>query len=446
MATTPSKAPAAAPGPTSRALTSDVALTFGSKAAVLAFQIGGTVLIARQLGPGGRGIVAVASALLLIMQQLGSLGLTSANPYFGVREEGAAGRIAANSLVIGATAGCLLGVVCLLAKLIVPAALQGLSWLDVGIVAAGLPAALVFLYLQSILLGQGRMLAYNLIEAGQNLLAVIALAVGLILLGMGVTGSIAVLVGIYYVGAAAYLILLRRRGTRLDRPDLGLARRMVHYAFRIYVAGLMSFLIIRLDLFLVNGYLGSRQAGLYAIAAGLADGLFVLPLVIGLNIFPRVAGGAGTETTASVFRLVVLVYGAIVLVSVVLVGPVVHLLYGAQFHRSAGLYRWLAPGVFSLGLVAVLSQHFAGRGFPFAAMAVWFVGLAVNLAINLIWLPGHGTYIAALSSSVAYTLLLVLHVRMFASETGGWHELVPRPAEFVALIRALRARRAAAVS
>jgi O-antigen/teichoic acid export membrane protein len=90
----------------------------------------------------------------------------------------------------------------------------------------------------------------------------------------------------------------------------------------------------------------------------------------------------------------------------------------------------------------VLAQHFAGRGFPFTAMAVWFAGLAVNLGINVAFLSSHGTYIAALSSSIAYTLLLILHVRMFVGETGGWRALIPRPMELVALIRALIGRRA----
>jgi O-antigen/teichoic acid export membrane protein len=138
------------------------------------------------------------------------------------------------------------------------------------------------------------------------------------------------------------------------------------------------------------------------------------------------------------------VYGAIVLVSAVLAGPVIHLLYGAAFARSASLYRWLAPGVLSLGLVTVLSQHFAGRGFPFQAMAVWFIGLAVNLAINLLFLSSNGTYIAALSSSIAYTLLLVLHIRLFAREPGGVRQLIPRRGELSALARALRHRSAPA--
>src|SRR5947209_15477944 len=136
-------------------------------------------------------------------------------------------------------------------------------------------------------------------------------------------------------------------------------------------------------------------------------------------------------------RIVTLVYVEIVLLSVLLEVPVIRLLYGSAFESSVSLYYWLAPGVFSLGLVTVLSYHFAGRGFPRQALTVWFVGLAVNIAINLIFLPGNGTYIAPLSSSIAYTLLLVLYVRMFAREVGGLRELIPRPRELSALTRAL---------
>jgi O-antigen/teichoic acid export membrane protein len=436
----PPQAPAAAPGPTSRSLSGDVGLTFVSKIAVVLCQVAGTVLIARQFGPAGRGTVAVASALVLVCQQLGNLGLATANPYFGLRDRSILNRILANSIVFSALVGVALGALSLLAKLLVPATVRGLSWADVGIVAAAIPAALLFLYLQGMLLGEGRMLAYNLVEAAQSLLSLVALAIGLYVLGIGVTGSIAVVVGIYYLGAAAYLYLLHTRTVRVGRVDLALGRRMLSYAFRVYVAGFIAFLIIRLDLFLVNGYLGSHQAGLYSVAAGLADAMFVLPMVIGLNVFPRIAGGGTAETSAAVFRLVALVYGAMVLVSALLAGPAIRLLYGEAFAGSVSLYYWLAPGVLSLGLVTVLSQHFAGRGFPFQAMAVWFVGLAVNLGINLLFLPRYGTYIAALSSSVAYTLLLVLHIRLFSSEVGGARELVPRPSEAFALGQALLRR------
>lgn len=439
-------APTAAPGPTSRALTLDIALTLGGKFAVTLFQIAGMVLIARRLGPSGRGYVGVAMALLLLLQQLGSLGLATANPYFGVQDRRRLERIIANSIAVAVVVGGLLAGFTLLVRLVAPSTMRGLSWLDVGLVAAALPGSLLFLYLQSILLGEGRMVAYNLVEAGQNIVATLLVALGLVGLGMHVTGAVAVLTCVYWLGAITYLALLRAGTARVGRVDLGLVRRMLAYAARVYLATFLGFLIIRLDLLLVNGYLGARQAGLYGVAGSMADGLFVVPLVIGLNVFPRVAAGASSGTSAAVFRFVALAYGAVVLASALLAGPIISLLYGSAFAPAAGLYRWLSPGVFSLGLVTVLSQHFAGRGFPRQALVVWFVGLAVNLAINLAFLPGHGAYVAALSSSVAYTLLLALHVRLFAREVGGVRELVPRPSEFAAYIRALVHRAAPATS
>jgi O-antigen/teichoic acid export membrane protein len=375
-------------------------------------------------------------ALLLLIQQLGSMGLVSANPYFGVQARASLQRIIANSIVVAVVVGSLLGTVALLVCLFWPAAMRGLTPLDVGLVAVAAPGGLLFLFLQSVFLGEGRMRAYNLVELAQSLLSTIVLAVGLYVFRMGVTGSIAVFASASWLGALAYLTLLRMRTSHIGPPDLALARRMVRYAFRIYVATLMSYLIVRLDLFLVNVWLGPRQAGLYGVAGSLADALFIVPMVIGLNVFPRVARGASTEMTATVFRLVTIIYGGFVVASMILARPIIAALYGSSFGASAELYCWLAPGVFSLGLVTVLSYHFAGRGFPLHLMLVWFVGLVVNVVINVLFLEGSGTYVASLSSSIAYTLVLVLYLRLFAREIGGLKEVIPRPSELAALARA----------
>jgi hypothetical protein len=88
-----------------------------------------------------------------------------------------------------------------------------------------------------------------------------------------------------------------------------------------------------------------------------------------------------------------------------------------------------------MGMLTILTQHFIGRGFPIQAVAVWSAGLAVNLALNVAFLSTHGTYIAPLSSTVAYTLVLALYVRLFAREMGSYGPLVPRPGETVRFVR-----------
>ena len=92
------------------------------------------------------------------------------------------------------------------------------------------------------------------------------------------------------------------------------------------------------------------------------------------------------------------------------------------------LYYWLLPGIYAFGMVTILSSYFVGRGFPRAVMVVWAGGIALNVLLNLIFLPGRGAWVASLTSSISYGILLVLHMWLFAREAGGYGAMRPRPA------------------
>jgi O-antigen/teichoic acid export membrane protein len=422
-------------------LHSDIGLMVLSKGVGLVFGVGSTAVMARELGPTGRGIVAVALSLTLILVQIGTGGIVSANPYFVAQGSAKARDIAVNSVWIAAGLGGLMILCGAVVKEWLPGLVTGVDWLEILIALASIPAVLAGQFFQSILLGQGRALAYNLIELVQTVITFAALCVALILAHGGVTAALLITTGGAIAGALGCAALLRHEFRQLWRPRLALARIMMSYAFRIYVATLLSFLVIRLDILLVDHYRGARQAGIYSITAALAQGMYIFPAAVGVNLFPRIAHGRRDELTARVFRISAVIYGLGCLLAIPLIGPFVRILYGAQFNEATSLFYWLLPGVFSLGMLTVLANHFAGRGFPLPAMLVWFVGLGVNLTMNFVLLPSHGTYVAPLASSVAYTILLMLHVRLFARETHSYRSLIPRPRDLS--IRAMRSARAA---
>src|SRR5947209_5937405 len=72
----------ARPAPPPRRLRSDIGLMVVNKVLGLALHLASTVVLARELGPHGRGIVAVAFGFTLTLAQLGTFGIASANPYF----------------------------------------------------------------------------------------------------------------------------------------------------------------------------------------------------------------------------------------------------------------------------------------------------------------------------------------------------------------------------
>jgi O-antigen/teichoic acid export membrane protein len=416
-------------------LRTDVFLTFGGKAGSLLLGLAIVVLIARELGPTRQGLFAVAFSLTLLLIHLGGLGVTTANTYFAAREPALRPRIVANSVWFGVGLGLLLMAIGLSLKLVVPDAVAGVGWTELTVALAGVPGALVAVFLQSVLLGEGRMVAYNGVEVVQFALTLVALAVGFWMFGFGVTGALAVVTASRWGTAAVYLVLLAKHAPPLAWPDVGLARRLLAYGFRVYLATVAAFLVIRLDLLLVNGYLGPREAGLYSVAATIADGMFVIPAVIGLNLFPRVARSGAHQETAEVFRSVAVLYGVVCLVTVPLADPAIRLIFGADFQDSVSLFYWLLPGIYCLGLLTILSHYFAGRGYPAAAVVIWWVTLGLNVALNVAFLPGRGAWVAALASSVSYALLLVFHVRLFAREAGSYGAIRPRLREVVHFVR-----------
>ncbi len=393
------------------------------------------VVIARQLGPSGQGTFAVAYSLTLLLAQVGSLGIASANPYFAARERQLLPRIVGNSLWLAGGLGVALVAVGAAIKIVAPGMLEGLGWTPLAVTLAGLPGALGAYFLQSVLLGEGRMIAYNAVEAGQSALTLIAVIVAFATFGVGVTGAL-VAIGLgRYIAAAAYLLLLARPVRPYPRFDRRLARRMLAYGSRVYVAIVLSYLIVRFDLLLVNGYLGAREAGIYSVAATLADGMFVLPMVIGLNLFPRVARGDPAKASAEVFRSVAVLYGLFCLATVPIAGPAIRTFFGTQYSGATSLYYWLLPGIYAFGMLTILSSHFAGRGFPRRAMEIWVLGIGLNVVLNVLFLPGRGAYVASITSSISYIVLLALHMWLFAKEAGGFGFLRPRLREVVQFVR-----------
>jgi O-antigen/teichoic acid export membrane protein len=416
-------------------LRTDVFLTFGGKLVVLTLGFAMIAVIARELGTASTGTFLVAYSLTILLTQVGGLGLTGANPYFAAREPSRVAQIVANSVWLAAGLGAVLALAGASIKLIFPGALEGLGWVPLSVTLIGLPGALAVMLLQSVLLGEGRMVAYNGVEAGQTALALAAVVAGFAFFDFGITGTLSVIVIGRYLTAFVYLILLGWHRHWLERLDWVLARRMFAYGFRVYVALVLSYLIIRFDLLLVNAFLGRTEAGLYGVAATIADGMFVIPLVIGLNLFPRVARGDPIQASAEVFRSVVVLYGLVCLVTIPLAGPAIDAFFGESYSGATSLYYWLLPGIYAYGLVTILSSHFAGRGFPRAAIVIWAFGLVLNVVLNLAFLPGRGAWVASLTSTISYGVLLVLHMWLFAREAGGYGVMRPRAREVVRFVR-----------
>ena len=113
-----------------RRFRTEVLMMGSSRAAVMVLGFAQSVIVARALGPSGRGAVAAAITLALILLQAGTLGLTAANPYFVARDRLLHGRLIGNSVWLALGLGLLLAGLGAMAKVLAPDIVRGVSWLS----------------------------------------------------------------------------------------------------------------------------------------------------------------------------------------------------------------------------------------------------------------------------------------------------------------------------
>jgi O-antigen/teichoic acid export membrane protein len=110
-------------------------------------------------------------------------------------------------------------------------------------------------------------------------------------------------------------------------------------------------------------------------------------------------------------------------------GPLIGILFGAEFRSATGVLALLLPGVVLLACARVLANSLAARGKVAINFYISVGLLVVNVLATLLLIPPLGLAGAAAASSIAYGMSLgaqlVVHGRV--SSQKWWHALLLRP-------------------
>jgi O-antigen/teichoic acid export membrane protein len=413
----------------SRRLASAILYTGGAQALNALCGALGTYVVARALGAKDTGAYAGASALLAVLLPLSALGLEVGIPYrvsqrrLSLSDAVLDVRLAA--LVLGLAAS----VVGILAWLVVPAAFGHLELRLVILVVAALPFALLWGLTGVIALSVGR---YAVAAWPPSAYAVLALLLTITLtLTDGLAGSLIAITAAQATVAAATVVWARRwrRQKHTGRaPRLAAsARRLVdaaRFGFPVYVFRATQVLSDRLDLFLVIGFAGAAAGGRYGVALSLTAALLLLPRAVGMVLVPSLAElarseAAETEQLAAESRalrhlvIVNLAAGAAMALCLVFLVPV---LYGSQFAQTTVLGLILIPGMAARGLAEALSSSLAGRARHECGRRVTSVVTPSTIALYLAIIPTLHAIGAAVASTCAYSLSLLMWARFYRRE------------------------------
>jgi len=400
----------------------NVLSTFMTEVLIVALNFFAGVLIARQLPPGERGVLALVMLLPITLAYFAEFGISRANVYLLGRRQRPPQAIASNSIVLALTlGGSSAFILWLVRDWVLHTFLSGVSELYFQSILFLIPLLLVDAYFMSILRGQQRFILFNL----RRLLTPLLFLGGVIVLvgirGWGVKGAIiayafstllTVIVSTLMVG---YLIPLRLGF------DWRLATEAIGFGLKSYLQSLVGHLNYRLDVYLLALFLPPAEVAYYAIATSIAEVVWYIPNSVGTVLFPKLATEREDwvhSITAEVCRHTVLATGLASLGILVTGWWLIPLFYGTAYRPAVMPLLILTPGILAMAVYKVLTRNFSSRHRQQVSILAASVALVLNVSLNVYLIPRFGVVGAAISSLLSYMASATVLVIIFQRETG----------------------------
>lgn len=407
-----------------RSFVRDTAYTFGARILALGVGVATSAIVARYLGPEGRGIYALALLLPSLVTNFVLFGIGSATTYHAARGEHSLKHIVGgNLLMLLAVSGIGLITGTIAIVFISDIFFGGVSKQLLSITLLLIPFRLLFSLYHPVLLGSQRFLAYNAIELFSKVLLLMAMAVLLVGLRGGVEQA---LHGTIFAALLSGIVLMTRvrhlSGGVEFRGSGSYVKSALSFGGRAYIGNMLSFLHLRVDLLLLNFYLNPFSVGLYAIVVALVDQLSMISRAASIALFPRIAAESENERngdlTPLVTRTVLLVTAGGGCLLCLVASPLVRLIYSEMYLSAVTPLRILVIGVSALAGARVLGSDIAGRGKPMLNSYTTGVALLANIVLNVVLIPRWGIPGAAWASAGTYTLLFILRGAAYVRLSG----------------------------
>ena len=384
--------------------------TYGTRVLVLAVSFATAALIARVLGPAGRGLYAVAVTMGAIGGQFVNPGLHASNTYYVSKDRTLLPVLIGNTLAVVFVA-CVVAALVGIAFVFWPR-LTPIHHALLLLALASMPAGIAYLLTQGLLLGINELRAYNRIEVYGKLLALVLICVA----GLVQGGTVELFFGItlWSVLVSFLWALLRLRRVSPERPALSLPvfRQSIGIGVKAYLISCFGFLVLRIDLLMVKYMLGAAEAGYYSISQLLSENTMMFPVVLGMLLFPKLSAIKEGEEKLQLATKAVRLTAALTLPAVVIAAfaaaPLISIAFGPNFLPAVRPFVWLMPGVYFLGIETVMVQLLNSEGYPRILVVAWIADTILNIALNFWAIPHYGVTGASVTSSVCYFLMFLI--------------------------------------
>ena len=396
----------------------------GGRSIVLVIGTLNLVVLARALGPVGRGQYFVFVSLLLVLTTLADLGVSQSAVVFGGRHERRIGEIHRVLVRYAALFAALvfvggMSVILAAGDVLLPNIPR--AWSFGALLAA--PLAVYASYWSAMMVGLRQVASVTVVQLA---MAVLSLAGNLAFVAP--TGSAASAVLVYVAVLALQVVAmfwLQRRVTEQGASERqeelpGLGREMILFGLRGYPNSLGMLLWSRSAAFVLNAFHGPGAVGVYSIAQAVAERILLPIQSLQDLLYQRMIQLPPAEATQMMNRYLRIGVALMlpIVATVMLVSPkLVALLFSEAFEPAVTPLRLLLAGSWVMTIPVLLSTFLLGHlGRPGLLSILSWVSGAGNVLLLFVFVPGGAATGAALAAVVAQivgtSVALLLYTRM----------------------------------
>jgi len=216
----------------------------------------------------------------------------------------------------------------------------------------------------------------------------------------------------FLITAAGFLTVYKNNSLKIInwKFQKELALSLLKDSWPLILSGLVVSVYMKIDQVMIKNMLNSEEVGYYAAAVRLSEAWYFIPIALTNSLFPAIINAKEIGKNFY-FNRIQKLYDILAWIAISIAVPVsifssdiINILYGSEFKSAAPvltIYIWAGVAVF-LGVAS--GQYLITENFTKLSFFRAFIGMVINVILNLVLIPKYGIVGAAVATLISYSV------------------------------------------
>jgi len=404
--------------------TKDTFYTVITRFARLLVNILTSVIIARTLGPEGKGIYSIITILPGLLVSFANLGIGQATVYYiGQKKYPLKEILNTNiffsliislfTIFIGST------IIFFFSNSLFPFAPKILLFSALLLV----PLQIFFNFIVEIFLGLQKIKKYNFINLASQLSFLILIVLFFLFFHLNIKDLIITeAISLFIINIFLYFDLKKETDNIPPSINKSFLKDSLSFGAKSYLGYLFNSLGQYINVFLMNIFLNPAAIGFYSIAYAATEKLSYLVQSPAMVLFPKISAENNENNrrhfTPLICRTILFTITPLILILFFFSKFIISFLYSNVFLEAVGPLKILLLGTLVIGVSRTIGNDILGRGKPMITTYITIIAFIVLTALNILWIPRFGITGAAWAVTISYIINFLLKIIIYSKISG----------------------------